>query len=574
MYTREELESAGLLDFRVFLCHVWDYLGLPAPTPAQLDMAYWLQHAPQKVILSAFRGIGKSFITVAFVLWVLLLDPQKKIMVVSANDNLASDFTIFCKQLILGMPVLQHLVPRVGQRDKMEVFDVGPATPDKNPSVKSVGITGQLTGSRADIIVSDDVEVPKNSYTFVQRERLSALVKEYAAILKPLDESRVIVLGTPQHEESLYVKMEQRGYQCRVWPVQIPSDPDKYRGRLAPFVLKMIAKGAQAGDPVDPIRFNKDIIASKRLEYGAAGFDLQFMLDTSHSDSELHPLKLNDLIVHDCDDQMGHVQLVWGGASNLVIQDLPAGGLEGDAYHRPAWSSPEMTKYQSTVMAIDPSGQGKDETGFAIVKYLNGLLYLVDVGGFVDGFAELTMRLLAGKALRWNVNNIIIETNYGGGMFNQLLKPHLIRVFGEKTEQDTGTRKLGSAGRIDEEWNGWSSTQKELRILDTLEPIVQNHRLVVSRRVIEEDLKQQQEKERYSFVQQFTRMARIKGCLPNEDRLECLSMACQYFLEKMNRDADRARQQHKDAEMAKELKDWAKHVFNVKGGANEFLVRQ
>src|SRR5690606_37716695 len=115
MFTREELEREGLTDFRVFLVHVWAFLGLPKPTKVQLDIAYWLQHGPNRAILQAFRGVGKSWITVAFVLWHLLLDPQKKIMVVSAGEGLASDFTKFCFQLIHGMPPLQHLAPRHGQ---------------------------------------------------------------------------------------------------------------------------------------------------------------------------------------------------------------------------------------------------------------------------------------------------------------------------------------------------------------------------------------------------------------------------------------------------------------------------
>ncbi|WP_270994138.1 phage terminase large subunit, partial [Listeria seeligeri] len=95
-------------------------------------------------------------------------------------------------------------------------FDVGPAQPDQSPSVKSVGINGQLTGSRADTIIADDIEVPKNSMTVVQREKLAELVKEFDAVLKPGGE--IIYLGTPQTEESLYNKLPERGYVIRIWP--------------------------------------------------------------------------------------------------------------------------------------------------------------------------------------------------------------------------------------------------------------------------------------------------------------------------------------------------------------------
>jgi hypothetical protein len=111
-------------------------------------------------------------------------------------------------------------------------------------------------------------------------------------------------------------------------------------------------------------------------------------------------------------------------------KDLAPGGYDGDYYHRPAYTSPEMAKYTATAMAIDPSGRGKDETAYAIVKYLHGNLFLMDVGGYVDGYGEETLMGIAGAALRFGVNDIIIEKNYGGGMFDKLLQPYLVRVFG------------------------------------------------------------------------------------------------------------------------------------------------
>ena len=138
MYTKEEIEAAGLDDFRVFLRQVWDFLGLPPPTPVQNDIAWHLQHGDRRLVIEAFRGVGKSWITVAYVLWCLFLDPQEKIMVVSASQELADNFSKFCKQLIREMPLLQHLAPRQGQRDSAISFDVGPATPSKDPRSRAL----------------------------------------------------------------------------------------------------------------------------------------------------------------------------------------------------------------------------------------------------------------------------------------------------------------------------------------------------------------------------------------------------------------------------------------------------
>jgi hypothetical protein len=560
MYSKQDIEEAGLNDFRVLLRQVWDHLSLPNPTPVQNDIAHYLQHGPRRLIIQGFRGVGKSWITVAYVLWLLLLDPQLKILVVSANEKLAQDFTKFCRQLIDGMPLLQHLQPRPGQRDNATAFDVGPATESKDPSVKSAGITGQITGNRADVIVPDDIEVPKNSHTFLLRSRLGDLIKEFDAVLKP--GGKVRYLGTPQTEDTVYSKLSnERGYSVRIWPVQVPSSPEMYGDRLAPFVVRMMQKGKPAGTPVEPMRFGLEEIAERKLSYGLSGFALQFMLDTNPSDADKHPLKTRDLIIGETDEEVGWVKLVWG--SEKVIQDLQSGGFDGDCYMAPVWRSDEMVPYQGTVMAIDPSGKGADETAYAIVRYLNGMLYLVDVGGFTDGFGEATLRSLAMKMVRHRVNYWIAEENYGGGMFVQLLKPVIIAVAKElKLDPENPDPKARPAS-FDEEYDGWASTQKELRILDTLQPVLSSHRLVVDRRVIETDLKQQQDKERYSFVHQMTRMARLKGCLPNEDRLEAVSMACSYWTERMSRDKNKALEDHKANLLDQELKKFMQSAFKV-----------
>lgn len=541
MYTREQIEEAGLDDFRVFLVQVWMFLNLPDPTPVQLDIAYNLQHGPRRLIIQAFRGVGKSWITAAYVLWILFLDPQKKIMVVSASQLLADQFSIFCKQLINEMPLLMHLRPNAGQRESNLAFDVGPASPDPAPSVKSVGLTGQLTGSRADVIVADDIEVPKNSYTHVQRERVAELVKEFDAVLKP--SGRVVYLGTPQVEASLYNRLPERGYEIRIWPAEVPEKPDVYGTRLAGYVRRMLENGIAAKTPIDPLRFNTIDLDERKASYGHSGYALQFMLDTSPDSAEKHPLKLKDLIVYDVDADMAPVKLMWGNGREMVYQDLHAGGFEGDYYHRPAWKSEEMAKFGGTVMAIDPSGKGKDETAYAIVRFLHGQLFLVASGGLRDGFSEDTLKLLAVKAARYRVNHIIIEENYGGGMFAKLLQPHVNAAWPCQIEEV------------------WHTGQKELRILDTLEPILQSHRLIVDRAVIEEDQKQQADDPKYSLVWQLTRMERTKGALPNEDRLEALEMACKYWAERMGRDLDKALQQHKREKLEEELRGFLDHAL-------------
>ena len=96
-----------------------------------------------------------------------------------------------------------------------------------------MGITGQLTGSRADLMILDDIEVPGNSMTELMREKLLQLCTEAESILTPKDDSRILFLGTPQTTFTVYRKLAERNYRPFVWPARYPKDQANYEGLLA-----------------------------------------------------------------------------------------------------------------------------------------------------------------------------------------------------------------------------------------------------------------------------------------------------------------------------------------------------
>lgn len=401
-------------DFRYFLILVWRHLLLPDPTWVQMDIASYLQHGPRRLIIEAFRGVGKSWITSAYVCWRLLRNPQVKIMVVSASKERADQFSTFTLRLISEMEILRHLIPKADQRQSKIAFDVGPAKADHSPSVKSVGIFGQLTGSRADEIIADDVEVPNNSETQSMRDKLSERVKEFDAVLKP--GGNIKYLGTPQTEDSLYNDLPQRGYDVRIIPARIPERDalgTTYGDKLAPAIKKMIEDDVKPRTPVDPSRFDDDDLLERELSYGRSGFALQFMLDTRLSDADKYPLKLSDLIVTSLNTETAPERLIWSSDPNYRLQDLQCVGLNGDRYHRPAAVLGSWVPYEGSVISIDPSGRGKDETTYAVVKMLNGYLYVTDAGGLQGGYEDNVMTELAMVAKRNKCNLGVIESNFG-----------------------------------------------------------------------------------------------------------------------------------------------------------------
>lgn len=530
-------------DFRNFLFVVWKHLGLPDPTPEQYDIAYYLQHGPKKKMIMAFRGVGKSWIYGAFICWRLYCNPDWKIMVVSASKLFADSLSIFVKKLISEMPMLQHLQPGKDQRDSNIMFDVGPSRTSKDPSVKSVGITGQITGSRADEILADDIESLNNSATQLQREKLLEMIKEFAAVIKP-ESGYITYLGTPQSENSIYNSLPERGYEIRIWPAEIPKDVEKYQGRLSPFILELISKGAKPGDPVSP-RFGSLMLAEKQAEYGRSGYMLQFMLDTSLADADRYPLKISDLIVMALDPRLGPAKVAWGTSPDLVISDLPNVALQGDRYHRPFFISTEMAEYTGSVLAIDPSGRGKDETAYAVIKILHGNLFVTAWGGFKDGFSENTLKSLAVIAKAHQVNFVIYEANFGDGMFGQLFKPVLARIHPATVEEVK------------------HSVQKERRIADTLEPLMNQHRLVFDRKVVEEDHRSAPEL-KYCGIYQMTRLTRDKGALAQDDRLDVLAIAVAYWIEHMARDSDTAHRDHLEELRKQELEKFMESTIGFK----------
>lgn len=542
-------------DFRKFLYVLWQHLNLPNPTPVQYDMASYLQNSPKRCVVEAFRGVGKSFITSGFVCWTLLNDPQKKILVVSASKERADAFSIFVKRLITEVPILQHLQPREGQRDSVIAFDVAPALADHSPSLKSIGITGQLTGSRADIIIADDCETPNNSMTQMMRDKLSEAVKEFDSILKPLSTSKIIYLGTPQCEQSLYNRLPERGYETRIWPALYPTLPEiiRYQGKLAPIITLALEKDVDlVGKPTDPKRFGEEDLLERRASYGRAGFALQFQLDTSLSDADRYPLKVSDLVVMNLNPLLGHLKVAWAAAPEVCINDLPNVALTGDRFYRPMWHSEDMSDYTGAVMSIDPSGRGKDETGYAVVKALAGNLFITETGGVTGGYEPETLEALAYAAKRNNVKEIIIEANFGDGMFSQLLKPVLGRIYPCSILEVK------------------HSTQKEARIIDTLEPVMSSHRLIVDQKVIQKDFDTSPDI-KYSLFYQLTRITRDRGALVHDDRLDALAIAVNYWVETMGRDNNKAASDIKGQAIDRELKKFMGSALGNKPQGNSWM---
>ena len=536
------LEKELHKDFRIFLTAIWTHLNLPVPTRAQLCIADYLQNGPKRLQIQAFRGVGKSWITAAFVLWTLFNNPNKKIMVVSASKDRADSFSIFCQRLILEVPWLSHLKPKNDdQRWSRISFDVGPAAPHQAPSVKSVGITGQLTGSRADLMVLDDVEVPNNSMTELQREKLLQLVTECESILTPKRESRIMFLGTPQTTFTVYNKLRERSYRPFVWPARYPRKIAMYDGLLAPQLVNDLDNKDDLTWQTTDTRFKEADLLEREASMGRSNFMLQFMLDTSLSDAEKFPLKFADLIVNSVNPTHAPENIIWCSDPDNIVKDLPCVGLPGDYYYRPMAIQGEWLEYAETICSVDPSGRGADETVATFLSQLNGLIYVHEMYASKDGYSDKTLLQILRRCRKYDASTLLIESNFGDGIVSELFRKHC---------QTTKTNINIEETR--------ANVRKEDRIIDSLEPVFNQHRLVVDPKVIEWDYASNaneavENRFQYMLGYQISRMCREKGAVRHDDRIDSLAQGVKWFTDAL---AISAQQQIKD----RRHEEWIDHL--------------
>ncbi len=539
-------------DFKLFLQALWEQLDLPSPTRAQYAIADYLQNGPKRLQIQAFRGVGKSWITGAFVLWTLFNDSERKIMIISASKERADNMSIFLQKLIIETPWLKHLQPKSDDSRWSRIsFDVN-CSPHQAPSVKSVGITGQLTGSRADLMILDDIEVPGNSMTEFMREKLLQLCTEAESILTPKSDSRIMYLGTPQTTFTIYRKLSERNYRPFVWPARYPRKNTlaKYDGLLAPQIQEDLDMGAQEWECTDPDRFDDEDLLQREASMGRSNYLLQFQLDTSLSDAAKFPLKMADLVVTSVNPTEAPDNCVWCSDPSNVIKDLPTVGLPGDYFYSPMQLAGEWTPYSETICSVDPSGRGSDETTAAYLSQKNGFIYLHEMRAYRDGYSDNTLLDILRGCKKYNASTLLIESNFGDGIVAELFKKHI-----QQTKQHIFIEETRA------------NVRKEDRIIDSLEPVLNQHRLVCNRSVIEWDYNSNpdtapEERLMYMLFYQMSRMCREKGAVKHDDRLDCLAQGVKYYTDALSISASEAIKSRKREEWDAMLQDFIENPHN------------
>jgi len=192
--------------FRRFT-HIWNKANGRGTPAHHLVMADWLEKIattpPRRGLLLAFRASGKSSMVGLFLAWLLRQDPDMRVLVVSADERLAKKMVRNVRRIIELHPLTQGLMPK-GRREEWAAgsFTIERPSTLRDPSVSAIGLGGNTTGSRADVIICDDVEVPRNSGTRAKREDLREKLTELQFVLTP--GGAQIFIGTPHAADTIY----------------------------------------------------------------------------------------------------------------------------------------------------------------------------------------------------------------------------------------------------------------------------------------------------------------------------------------------------------------------------------
>src|SRR5690554_216592 len=548
-FQHAQLIAEHYADFRDFAADGMAFLGFPL-TPMQADISEYMGHGPRLRMVMAQRGEAKSTLAALYAVWRIIQRTSCRVLIVSGGERQASEVATLVIRLIMQWDILEYLRPdrNAGDRSSVEAFDVHFALKglDKSPSVACVGITANLPGKRADLLIADDIETTKNGMSATQRAQLLHVTKEFSSICTHGD---ILYLGTPQTKESVYNSLTGRGFSIRIWPGRFPNSEeiDRYGDKLAPFVSDRLREDPSLGTgggvdgtrgkPSDPHRFDEEALQEKELDQGPEGFSLQFMLDTTLSDEARQQLRLVDFMVANFDwDQVPEI-MAYQAAPKYAAELPREFPVYNTTMYHPVpvecdWVTPGMR-----MMYIDPAGGGADELAYGISTAVGPYVHVLDVGGLKGGLTGDNPTILCDLIAYYGVTLVQVESNMGHGLFEINLRAELER------------RGMGTVGVVGE----YSTGQKERRIIDSVVSAAQRHRIILHRDVFRSDEKYGRQhaldkRNSYSLFWQISAITTDRNSLPHDDRIEAFAGCVRYWKQVLTVDAEKASERRKAAE--------------------------
>lgn len=421
-----------------------DYLGRDTPD-CHIRIADWLdKSAPVKVLL-CHRGIGKSSTLAPYNACRFYNDSTYQILHQSESDPSARKISRATQSILRRHPLTKDLLPP-GKMDveRWNINDINSLADPLHSSMLAKGIMSNVTGSRADEVQNDDVEVPRNITSQELREKLRERLDEQTHILKP--GGKKLYVGTPHTYDSIYTELIAKGADVLVIKLfskekrfnKVEAGKPYYVGFAPQVVFIGIHKSTELleegvhyhiqnnhivfasayngildcyADVSWPERFTpQDILTRRRETRTINAWDSQYQLHAKPiTESRLDPERIR---VYDVEptiiDANGEVTMMLGntrivGAS--AVWDPSAGKIKSDAS-------------AFTLLLTDNKGH----LYWHVCTGLTGEIAVFGENGSIVGGQVIQ---LCDFIEKYNIPSIIIETNGIGGFAPTLLRQAL-----------------------------------------------------------------------------------------------------------------------------------------------------
>lgn len=404
--TAENAPPPAFIDF----VRRWnDSLELKTPKH-HADIADWLAgqvaQGGNKLLLMAFRGAGKSTVVGLFAAWLLKCDPNRRLMVIAADLRLARKMVRNVQRIIERHPDTEGFKPTKAAQWGADEFTIVRRQELRDPSVLARSVGANFTGSRADVVICDDVEVPATSDTAVKRADLREKLSEIDFVLVP--GGLQLYIGTPHSYYSLYAG-------------QARTESGETKPFLHGFDRMVLPVWDENRKPAWPERFSVDHIRQLRKRHGEARFKAHMLLQPVNQVSgRLDPDRLRqygDELV--CREAAGRAILSLGDKRLLSASAWwdPAFARGGDDGRN---GGGEADKGDSSVLAVVFGGEDGN-------IYVHRVVYLTTDRRDQTPEARQQCRAVAAVARELNLPSIYVETNGLGAFLPGLLREEFRR---------------------------------------------------------------------------------------------------------------------------------------------------
>ena len=524
-----ELSPRLQKDFSAFATYVFALKGLRI-TPMQVSICRFmqpdrpLQNKKDKIILS-YRGVGKTNLLILLALWFLSNHPDDHVVFVGAERKKGMEVGKAIRDMVDEHPIFTPI--RIDRNGSDEAFNIkGHILGDRQPSFRSYGVRGQITGARAGLIIMDDVETSGDADYVSAAERLKRVLAEmYNVQSQRKPHHAKILFGTPHTTDSFYTHAPSaHPILLRIWPALYP-DPSKcdprYLQTLDPTIYKRIREDAAiVGTPTDRLR--EDLTEKPDYPDGLQ-FRLNYMMDTYIKDTDSFPLRNSDLIVYNFANPVP-LNLQWSNEPSCKA-GYRCPGKAGDGFYHPRrlQEDEKFQKLDTIIAYVDPASAGADELAVAIAGHGDGKIWVFDVQGFSSDLKSTRLETVASLLKKYEVNKVFIETNHSEA-FLELIKSKL-HALNYRCAVD-GRHVHASKGK---------------RIYGTLSDLFSQHRIVIHENVVKAHAQTNRWRGKNLFFQIANFNTFSSSTLKHDDRLDALTGVCEELSRFLRVDPDKNR---------------------------------